>query len=263
MADGSLIVADSNNRRLRKLSPFDTRSASDPLYHELPTFDPADYNVLLVGNSFAWFDTDYRTSIAGTIERALATTRARGKRIVVSTVSSRGLSLTAMADLFDEELGPMHPDFTILLLNSGYLEPTFPKTLLDGQHTAEVVRQSSALLARIAHSVNGTNDVLAVVHPWPWELAGTESTYHRFYEKIDAEWLVPVPSFHQMLLDMNAAANIPALDMWPVLWSHEASADHKPYFGSENPHFTTAGRALVGASIADYLTARHPWSAAP
>jgi len=258
-SDGSFIVTDAGNRRLRRVSAFDMRHGIDPQLEETPELDRTAYNIVLVGNSYAWFDTDFRNSIAGFLERDLTSLRPGGKAVRVTIVTSPGLTLPAAETLFTEYLSDS--DFTVLLLNSLMFPSSWPDLFKSAEpHNAEVVARTTASLRRMDAALTHPKDVLAIIHPWPWEFSESETTYHRLYEKIDQEWLFPVPSFHQMWIDSVHGAGLPLVDFWTVLAEHEASANRVPYFGSANPHFSRAGRELLARTIADWLIARHPWN---
>ena len=257
-ADGSVLVADAGNRRIRRVSRFDVRSAVNPQLDEIPELDPAYYNIVFVGNSFAWFDTDFTHSIAGNLERDLERFKSHGKPIRVTVVSSPGLALQPEETLFKEYIGDA--DFTVLLLNSLTYSVSYPDLMTANQvNVAEVVSRSSASLRRDVSYLSKPKNVVGVIQTWPWEFSGSETTYHRLYEKIGQEWLFPVPSFHRMLIDTVVEADIPLIDFWTALTEHEAAADRVPYFGSANPHFSRAGRELLAQTVADWLIARHPW----
>ena len=260
---GGFIVADAGNRRLRHVSNFDARSAVNPALDEAPQFVDGAYNVVLIGNSFAWFDTDFTHSIAGYLERDLRDVKPNGRPVRVTIISAPGLGLPAEETLFDQ-YGDMQPhaDFTILMLNSLTLTSSWG-TLVDSVHVSEVVAKTSESLRHIASTIHNRHAVLGLIHPWPWELAGSETTYHRFFWKADGEWIVPVPSFHKMLSDSVKGAGLPLLDFWPVLETHEAAPDREPYFGTADMHFTTAGRALLAQSLAAWMRSAHPWEATP
>jgi len=86
--DGSFIVADAGNRRIRRIARVDVRESVLPNFDNF-NLDPQNYNVAFVGNSYAFFNVLWPESIPGTIEAGLARD---GKRL--------GLNRTARVAAF-------------------------------------------------------------------------------------------------------------------------------------------------------------------
>jgi len=253
---GAFVVADAGNRRIRRLSPFDERSYVSPVLPNapFPQLDKRDYNVLVVGNSYAWLDTDWPTSIGGVLQARL---ERAGIGRAVRVVTLPRVSLPAADSYFHEIVHEEPVDCVILLLNSLSVVQDYPPDTLRNDAWIPLIRQR---LAAIRSSVGSGTTFVAAVHPLPWEFSPTESIYARFETYAALWWLYPHPSIHEQLAATARDAGLEPLDLWPAFTRAESQPDHVPLFGTQTYHFTVEGRALVASAIADALVARKPWA---
>jgi hypothetical protein len=253
--NGGFVVADAGNRRIRRLSPFDERTFASPLGlgTPFPPLTKATYNVLLAGNSFAWSDTDWQTSIGGELQDRL---NAANAGMPVRVVTLPNMALPAAESYFREVLEGRPIDLVVLLMNSSTPEQSYGIETLP---TKSWMTPMTHGLQSIRTSLPGARFV-AVIHPYPWEYSASESVYVRFFEFADGGWLYPSPSFHDELLSVSHDAQLDTLDLWPVFAKAEVAANHPPYFGTEKYHLTPAGRTVAADAIARHLIAEKPWS---
>ncbi len=251
--DGGFIVADAGNRRVRRVSSFDERGYASPIDPgaPFPDLDASTYNVLLVGNSFAWFDTDWQSSISGQLQARLA--RA-GIGRPVRVVALPAMTLPATESYFRESVAYRPIDLVVMLVNSSTIQQAYPvETFATGAYVKPMTLELGTIRATLPKA-----RFLVALHPYPWQYSTTESIYHRFYELTDDAWLDVSPAFHEQLLAASHGANLDTLDLWPAFAAAERTG-HVPLFGTVTYHFTPAGRALAANAIAEYVMSEAPW----
>ncbi len=251
--DGGFLVADAGNRRVRRVSAFDERGYASPIEPgaPFPDLDASTYNVLVVGNSFAWFDTDWQTSVSGVLQARL---ERAGIGRPVRVVALPAMTLPATASYFRESVAYRPIDLIVMLVNSSTIQQAYPpQTFATAAYVKPMTLELGAIRATLPKA-----HFLVALHPYPWQVSTTESIYHRFFELTDDAWLNISPAFHDQLLAVSHGANLDTLDLWPAFAAAERTG-HAPLFGTVTYHFTPAGRALAANAIADYLVSETPW----
>jgi DNA-binding beta-propeller fold protein YncE/lysophospholipase L1-like esterase len=281
--DGSFLIADGGNRRIRRVAGFDRREVIDdsglaewflihfpnaapaaspnpaapPEMQSAVPFPPArdrsgDFRILYVGNSVVWWDTDWSRSIAGIAEgdinRALPV---RARRVRLIPMRFIGTNVDGLADYLQEIADTGLVDAVVLHLNDGIAgtdprDPWAPRTL------AALQRADRAL--RAAHV-----PLLTVANPFPTELGPTEETWG----KVLTDGLVPhYLDREEGWRTLLAASGTPSVDLWPLFFDELRSPAHRPIFSTHDAHFTAYGRELVGDAVAKALLRLHPWTVA-
>lgn len=248
---GDVIVADAANRRIRVIRGIERGHA---LLEDgaLPPARGADgaYRILYVGSSNIWWDTDWTTSIPGTIERDLAAAAAsRNRRIELFPSRLIGASAAAYLSYLDTVADTGTVDAVVLDVNAGAFDGADNASWL-----APVADALRALRERLARSRIG---LVVVVTPLPIELDPTEQTWRKIRESALAPALLDDEA---RWLDVFRTAGVHAVDLFPAFDAELTSSNHRSLFGSDEAHLTAHGRALSAHAISAELVRLHPWN---
>lgn len=273
--DGSLMVADAGNRRIRHLSPFlrvDPWNAYGVAYPGIDQGTGNQYRIAYVGNSYIWADTYWKDSIEGTIESRLASGPywRRHKRQRLRVVPVLQLTLDQVSKFADTAADTGLYNYVVLNLNWGTIQTWFnpgQQPMLDPT-SVTLRRQLSASLSQIrAKLIRKQIGFLVVSHPGPFEIDPTESIWYSFAyvpQKDDfiRTDLVPNPDVRvgALLRDAVRDSGAALLDLWPVFSQNERRRVRIPLFGSGDYHFTQYARKLVGNAVAKRLEVAAPWA---
>lgn len=260
--DGSILLADAGNRRIRLLSAPDRRGplmlSADLLgAHE---FGPRDYKVALAGNSFVWYNTDWQGSIEGRVERAVsADPRFPSRSLNLHVVPVWG---TGRLDATDQYLKSTLSlglfDAMLLNINAIDIAGSF------GLKVSELSRNPGAwqdqLTAKLksfkADAASARVPVAVVIEPLPNQLAPSEDMW------TDLTVTPPTPhdlAFRDLLRAAIKRSGIPTIDLWPAFEADMRSPDHRALYATEDPHYSLHGREIAGAQIARALLRLAPW----
>lgn len=271
--NGSLVVADTGNRRIRLLGQFSHRTdvLADVTHTELPTEpDPREYRIALVGDSYVSFGQAWNESIAGFIEAQLRAAWPKdGRTPRVYPIMRSGVTSLGADNLIDELLSDGEVDAVVLDLASygheagGNVAVTYFPPGWDTKLT-------QALSATYAKLEKGNIPFLVVEQPgagdFPDELAfnhlppGPRSPLNG----TTAPQRDPVEiQYYQDLLDGAVLrAHVPTVNLWPAFMEAYAASNRLPLFHSWDHHLTTVGRRIVASTIAEAILASKPWTSA-
>jgi sugar lactone lactonase YvrE len=239
--DGSIVVADAGNRRIRRIAGIDARETVLPDGSNL-AFSPGAYNVAIIGNSYAFYNVLWPESIPGRLESSL--TRfgpAAGlkKRVHVEPFRIDALDLGAAKSLIDGYLGDGQVDLVVLMVNSYTISDAARLTAianrLESVHTKFLLMYTPqgyevSPLEFVKADVARAEDVFAGHRD---NAARTES----FYNSVHVESL--------LLLDEMA--------------QEEAKPDRRSLFYTANHHLTLYGTEWVAGELLEKLVIWKPW----
>jgi hypothetical protein len=254
---GSVVVADTGNRRIRAFAQFDHRVPVMPSDQGVPDFGPAAaYRIIYAGNSYVYWDTAWSDSFEGLVEDAL---RARGFASAQGGVrlypvwSGHHLDATAQylenaADLYQT---------AIVQINAANLVETFgiPASELTAR-SAEWEPKLVTLLASLDRKLRASGaHLLVVLQPTGADVSPAEdlATTLQF-----GRLAPPGAVIEQPLLRAAAAAHVRTLDLWPAFERAERSPETRALF-MDDLHFTVYGRAVVADALTAELAAWEPW----
>jgi streptogramin lyase len=254
MPGGDLVVADAANRRIRRIERIDRGHG----HLDDGTLPPARgtsaaYRVLYVGSSIVWWDTNWATSIPGTIERDLAPAQTHGQRAVeVYPARLIGADAAAYESYLDTIADSGLADAVVLNLNAA---------AFGGEDSTRWIAPVTAALRTIRERFERAHvPLVVVVTPTPLELDPAEQTWRKVVEGAltpallddEARWLT-------VLRD----AQVTPVDLFAVFRADLRSAAHRPMFGTDEAHLTPYGRAVAAHAISAALARMHPWERTP
>ncbi|MBV8688832.1 MAG: hypothetical protein JOZ59_01890 [Candidatus Eremiobacteraeota bacterium] len=250
---GRLFVADSGHKRVVQITGFDrdTGFVEQPLaLLQLPP-KRAEYRILVIGNSFVWFDSTGRDSIGALVEKmlrddnALKSIKQTPKVVSFHTVES----ISAQASLVKEIVSKSSFDFVIIIANANdFFGAPDLTAQLDLWHKEE----ADTVEALKAASIQS----MFVLIPEHWMVTPLEVLYAReAIEPVDSDYA----SFEQpMLAQLQGIA--PVLNLFPDIRAYEAAAFVKPLYANADLHPSLAGRAFIAQHIVKRLEELKPWS---
>ena len=268
-ANGTLVIADAGNRRIRLAAPFDHKSdITEPEARQIPErADPKTFRVALVGSSYVWFDQPWNESIPGMLERLVNAKRSAGSReIKIYPVMRLGLPNLAALSLIDNELASGNVDMVVWDVTTyGQI------TKDDGARTIYPVGFEAPLAKALTETERdlGASHVVfvAAVHPGAGDLPD-EYAYARFVkgtpddhpDTADLRDPAVIQDYHDRTAAALKSANVATVDLWPAFLSELQATQRMPLFNTWDHHLTPEGRRIVAAGLVDPIVAadRHP-----
>lgn len=236
---GAIAVADTGNRRIRLLEPFDRRSvASDGA--SLPTTpDRRAYRVALVADAGLWSDPGWHASIPGMLQDRLCATHAQCKVRVYAVrlrdASPRTLETYAFRHLSDGTMNTV-----VAFLPSSDARPARALGAVLGHVRARLARTHTGLLV--------------VALPGALDMPN-EAAYLKLDPAIgpsDPSRVAAVYAAQRAAIETSRAAS---LDLWPAFFRNDRGRDFHSLFRTWDRHLNAFGDALVAESLARRLSA--------
>jgi hypothetical protein len=265
--DGTVAVADTGNRRIRRLGIFNhiTHEIADDRQTELPSEpNPHEYRIALVGPSYIWANQAWHDSIPGITEdllRAGAPGAGRVPRVI--PIMRAGAPSPALLELIDGEFSDGAVDMVVLALGpfgvrgDGSDEPIFRPGWQENL--------KSHLVRTMAHLRAAHIPFLVLVHPGAADFP-TEMAYNLLPRGGPEDNTVPrteeqhVQYYHDQFEKILKSAGVPVVDAWPAMIAAYASPDRAPLFAVWDHHLSHAGRRIVAGVLAHRLLEMKPWS---
>jgi hypothetical protein len=250
---GAVVVADTGNKRLRLLSPFNRISYT--VDHEpLPSApDPKAFRISIVGNSLIWSDVSWSRSIAGTVEKRLCA--ARPKPLEECNVSaylslSAGGSTSGMVSYIKQYLAYGLVNVVVFVLPT---PASFDRSADDTSFGPSLEPMLRGVAAELKPS--GTR-FLTVIVPGAFQMQNEDTI-----DKLSPTYLPIDPGVDQerYLAALSAVekSGTAYLDLWPSFYSNDSRAGFQPLFRSVDHHLTEFGNAFVGDAIARAILRLH------
>jgi hypothetical protein len=267
--DGSVTVADTGNRRIRRLGNFNrlTHLAVDDAQAELPkSRDPKEFRIALVGSSFVWYDAAWHDSVPGITEDLLrAGVPPTARRPRICPIMRLNSSVARSLDIIDAELSDGAFDMVVLdwtafgIGGDGQDEGLYPEGW-----QADLTARLTRTFAQLRRTHVG---FLVLEHPGPADFP-TEMAYRLlpkggpYDDTLPHSELRHIQIYHDDIVKVLATSGVPTLDVWPDFLRDYASSDHVPLFAVWDQQYSPAGRQLVGTALARRILAMKPWNSA-
>jgi hypothetical protein len=251
--DGSLVVADGANRRVRTvLDPGPGREPVIAGVDPLP-LDGAGTGIALIGTSATWSTTTWDDSVQGILERRLRLRRPDLRIVAVTapgapTLAALGSLLETLADAHAIKGALLYINTTSVIGEYGYtdLHDVVANVAAWRGPFVQGLRELDARLA--ARGVK-----LAVVEqPLPFEISLTEFAWEQTRLQTT---ITPQGDAGEAVRNAVLSSGVRTIDAWPAFEAAESAPDHAALWGTADAHFSAAGRALLANVIARSLEA--------
>jgi streptogramin lyase len=241
--NGAFVIADTGNRRIRRLS-LNVRTAVVPARGEaIPTPSAGVDNVAFVGNSVVYDGTLWDDSIEGLFEERAS---AGGRPLKAQAIVMQGASLSAILQYVDLLAESRVTNEVVLFIDDGLL-------LTSGK---EWEHELNTDLTATSKRLRAAGIKLVVVyHPDAYDVQWSD--YPRLWANYDGG---PVQlsfgvTYGRVRKDLRAAGPS-VVDLWPVFTEAMKSPAHVPLYGTTDAHFSAAGRRVVADALAKALIDR-------
>mgnify|MGYP001359810875 CR=1 FL=1 len=259
---GMIAVADTGNRRIRLLSPFDDRSLNMIQLGAMPPLpaakDPGQFSIGILGGSNVYANVSWHESIGGVLETKLA-------NVVNPRLRVRAYPIPIQGG-FGMEAGfsGLNELYCVGELNE--LVFMFPGWLMSSSE-ASINRAASALKNSNKICQANRTRLLVVLSPQAFELPYTillrkipfyDSNNLLYDDRYALDYVDPQNAYAHYQASLAAArrSRVDYVDLWPAFLNAIANRSGPLYFNIWDVHFTAAGATLMGNLIADALAKR-------
>ncbi len=252
-AHGAIAIADTGNRRIVTIAPFDRRAYLTASNFDKLDYEPNRYRVAVIGSSFTWFNSSGPDSIAGLLQQRLLGVPALASRPPSTRYFQIG-RLNSEFDLMDNVFGFGAADLVVFVLS-----PVDPYGLGLGEKASE---WAPPVRARLEHTIATLRaahvSVLVAVAPAPQTISPLEAAY--LFEGAEADPESNYDSQHQDILGVLHGLDVPVLDLYPIFRAELAKPDRRPLFSTSDVHYSPYGRGVVAGAIFAELERLQPWA---
>ncbi len=266
---GGVVVADSGNRRIRRIAPIERRRLVVASTGLLPTGDaPAGtYNIAFVGNSFIWQNAEWDDSIEAMMERQLSASRAstslHSMKLRPSILPIAVGSMISAADQYLQVLNSISHTYDAVVFDVNEVTVSQSFNIPEEQVGARAAEWSDKLADQLRRFRDDLQQkgipLIVVTHPMPYQLSPTEGAWMVMFRPT----MEPDTNVGDAINASLQKAGVEVVNLWPDFVTAEKAPDHPPLFMSEDPHFTEHGRAIVATGAAAALERLHPWTKRP
>jgi hypothetical protein len=267
--DGSVAVADTGNRRIRLLTPFNHRThlTTDESQTELPSKpDPRQFRIAFVGSSYVWWDQSWHDSLAGRVEDRLMAANHGTREPRVFPIMRLGVDTLGALDVIDTELSGGVVDMVVLDFSTyaqmggdGFAGNAFP----NGWQTTIGTRLAKTLANLRANKIA----FLVVNMPGASDFPG-EYAYFRIPKGTPEDHSETGPQnqptnvqyYHDEIARVLEQSGAPTLDLWPAFLSAYDSQARVPLYNTWDHHLSRFGRSVVADALAERILASKPWA---
>jgi sugar lactone lactonase YvrE len=239
--DGTIIVADAGNRRIRKISRVDFRESVLADLSNL-SFGKNAYNIAIVGNSYAFFNVLWPESMGGQIEAGLARDGKKAglrKRAIVNIFRIDDLGAGPETTLIGNDLADGEADLLVLLVN--YYEA------LDEPRLRDIERALAGKHTKLLVVFTPQGFETSPLEFWKANVAADGYDYATLRRKAARE---------ESYVESLGAHSLLLLD---AMQREELPAARRNFFYGADHHLTVFGTGWVGRAIASELERWKPW----
>lgn len=260
-SDGTLVVADGGNKRLRKITKFDRSHDAVPGTSFPSNLEQSGYRVAFVGNSFVGEYTRWSDSIEGIVENSLSSA-AGTARIRIEPYVLPQSAFGAEEQYIELLARGGVADFYVLNINPGTLSGAAElgnSQLEASPHTWQPLVTST--LRKLNHTLTGLHaGLLVYTTPFGENVSPLETAWPQLFSSEGQT--TPDARLGAELNAAVRASGVDMLDLWSVFGAEVRSPNHEPLFGTTDVHLSYHGRAIVAREIAKWFKQRQPWGRA-
>ncbi len=291
LPDGSIAIADMGNRRIRRISigsagpnssdinpsthpPIADSSAGSIVVageDPFPGLPDSYYRIAYLGNSYAFFNTDWSNSVPGLVESGLRSNWRRlgfpkpPKVVCISPF----LGLSGFRDYINNILSLGVVDAVVVQLNAANIGASFPPPHSETYDFKAYAQTWTAPTRRSIIEMNGDLKkvgipLVVVVNPTAAHLSPLEvPVVSEVTEYQDWLYLTSGPpggdTFEDDMQRVVASSGVPSIDLFPDFLAAEQDAHRVPLFGTMNAHYSENGRILAAKVIVKNLIRMRFW----
>jgi hypothetical protein len=251
--DGTIAVADAGNRRIRLVHVDPAAElAQAPALLPSPAPSSTDYSIVMLGNSFTWYDSVGSDSIAGLLQRQLATDRVLGPQKPL--VRYIGFASWDAAESQFATLAELGLDKVVVM----QLEFVF----VSGAGPDEFIKHPAAWHAQFVEHLRECRKILAaahihfvvMLHPLETEMSPNEVFGVRF----GVDSMIPYAGIHKLLLDAIVESGVDYVDTYPDFRGNAISPTSP--LSLLDGHLNINGREILIGAFVRGLEKLKPWA---
>lgn len=262
--DGTLVVADGANKRLRKIAKLDrSHDARLGASNALPTVPKrrnlSAYQIAFVGNSFLWQYTRWADSIQGIVEKSLIAVSGK-TAIAIDPYVFPGSALGVDEQYIELLAKGGVANFYVLNINPGNVFPA--ADLTDALQLDNASRTWEPLVTTTLRRLNRTLNSLHVgllvyITPLPQNISPVETVWPQLLSS-DGQTTPDVRLGTRLDVAVRDSG-VEMVDLWKVFEADVRSARHEPLFGTDDVHFSYHGRSVVARELVKWFKQKRPW----
>jgi sugar lactone lactonase YvrE len=247
--NGTLYVADSGNRRIRRVATLNFRNATIVAINALPPqlSEDASKHVIVTGNSYVWANCVWDDSWEGMLEARL---RGAGHSVTIYPVFLGAPADTVMFDYIKGTLADLPGvDRVYFLANHGNVDSSGA-----GWRAAYVAGLQSVRDALQKNHVKFS----VIVQPTAYDFDWAALPVIRYLREDANLYLPKATAMSPVYADLLAAtkeSGVPYLDLSPYFLADFRSTTPHPQYGTSEGHQTNYGRSAMAEAMFKAMTA--------
>jgi streptogramin lyase len=236
---GQIAVADTGNRRIRLLAPFDRQTAGTNRQQLPAAANRAILRVALLGDSYVWSNVARGESIAGIVGDRLHAAQPPTPALrdaEVYPLRQDGAQFADLVAFANGRLGDGRVDDLYL-----FVAPTRVSNF------GVLATSLQALNARLS---GASTRLVVVLTPQASDLPN-EMAYRKTFTG-PSDPALAVHSYASARAALGQAG-VASVDLWPAFFDNDARPGFRPLFGAWDDHLTIFGNHVVASALADDL----------
>lgn len=253
--DGAIYVADSGHKQILRINGFEEQRGlvTDPTALLGMLRDKSKYTILVVGNSFVWFNSNRSNSIAANIASRLNADHAlrrTGKTLRIIELRNIADDIFGQASLAKEIISLSNVDMVLLFANSVDVgefigRPNWQQQFFDLENKT-VKSLSDAGIKTVFVSIPPASQVT------PLEQIYNEEQIRRTTNDYN--------SMESFLVPLLRKTGAPIFSLYPLVQEYESKPFIQPLYSNSDVHPSLYGRKFFGDAIARELERLQPWA---
>jgi hypothetical protein len=254
-ADGEAYVADTGNRRIRRIELPSFRVSESGLADVAP-YESNRYNIAYIGASWAYWDSLDRDSICGNVESALDGARRFSKPVRCHPIRIDAATFGQIDDYLSNYLNP-GADLVVInmtLAEAYSISPNSAPASLEAG-VAQFKEHLTALQKRLPAKTK-------LMLFWTFDaddVSNAENLYEREFRgdrrSLPGDIADNYTISTKAMIAGADAAGVSSCDSYPDFLAYEKSANPGPLYGTDDSHLSPRGSAFAAAILARCIEA--------